>query len=159
MGERCLTKQNKRSDQFSRKTISVSLLSGSGAALLLSVITPFQLIGRVPDIVLAGAFLGGGIGVVTFGYCCAFAINTVELAETSSPRFDELAQKTFSTLVYAAMGVLALFAVIVIGLLIHWNSKQPKPKTGMPAVVGAMSLTVPNTTIDTKALWVHRPKQ
>jgi hypothetical protein len=50
-----------------RRTIGVSLMSGGGAGLFLSVALPFQVVGRVPQTVLPPVILMSVIFMTVFG--------------------------------------------------------------------------------------------
>jgi len=103
-------------DSRNKKTISLSLLSGNGAALLLSIALPFQLVGRVPDDVAGYAFIAGAAGMAAFGYGAVASVNALELSETKNPRYRDYVTRAVQPLLIGGIVVMISFLALGIGL-------------------------------------------
>lgn len=98
--------QFKDGDWAAAKALSVALLSAHGAGVLLSVATPFQLVGRIEDSLLSTVFVAGYALLCVFGLGLGVAADSVVRANVQDrTRFVRSFYFSFFTLGAALVAV------------------------------------------------------
>ena len=114
--------------------LGFALMSGHGAALFLSILTPFQLIGRVTPQMLGGVMLLGAAAAAVFGLGVASAWNGLHAdGDGETGRAEQYFKSSVDIALKALVVAVLLLAVGGVSLVFQPQQGEATASTGVPA--------------------------
>jgi hypothetical protein len=114
--------------------LGFALLSGHGAALFVSILTPFQLIGRIPNTLLGAVWLLGGIAALAFGLGAAAAWNGLNAdGQGMSNNADSFFENSMKIAMGSIVVAVAVFGVAGLSILSSTAPAEPAAPIVVPA--------------------------